>query len=123
MMFGIPIGWALLRKLWPFIAIAALCGVIFVQYQWVKNARLEKAAAEVALNQALAVNERNKETLARFDAEREAARKTAEAAIAAAQARAAEVGKLKEELRNAPGADAPAGDYLDTLSDRLRNQP
>lgn len=122
-MFGVSIGWALLRKLWPFIAIAALCGVIFVQYQWVKNARLEKAAAEVALSAAVAVNERNEAEMARLEAERARAQAVADEAIAAAKARVAETNKLKEELRHAPGANDPAGDYFDALSRQLRGQP
>lgn len=119
-MFAVPIGWALLKKLWPFVAIAALCGVIFVQYQWVKNARLEKAAAEVALSAAVAVNERNEAEMLRLEQEREAARLAAEEAIAAAKVLAAKTSKIKEDMRNAPGADAPAGEFFDALGDRLR---
>lgn len=119
-MFGIPIGWALLRKLWPFIAIAALLAVIAFQWQLVKNANLENAAAKVALSQAVAVNERNADVIRRFDAERDEARKVAEAAIAAEKVRTAELNAIKKELRNAPGASDPASPYFDALFDRLR---
>ena len=119
-MFGVSIGWALLRKLWPFIAIAALAGVIWVQHKDVKLANLRAATANAALEQAVAVNDRNREVIRRFDADREEERKLTAAAIAAEHARTAELNEIKKELRNAPGANDTVAPYFDAVGDRLR---
>lgn len=119
MFAGITFG-RLLLKFWYVPVLAAMAFGLWVQHKDVKLARMERDTATAALEQAQEVNKRNKAVIRQMDMDKEAERKITEQAIAAEQARTAELNAIKEELRNAPGATDPADPYFDALGDRLR---
>lgn len=110
----------LLLKFWYVPVIAALAFGLWVQHKDVKFERMRAATATAALEQAVAVNERNRAVIRQFDADREAERRLTAEAIAAEQARTAELNEIKKELRNAPGANDTVAPYFDAVGDRLR---
>jgi len=89
-------------------------------YQRSEIAVLEKEQAYSELQKAVVVNEQNSKTIAILNRRAEQERVATEKEIAASRERDTAIETIRKDMYNVEGANAPAGNYWDAFSERLR---